>query len=181
MVSTPKNSLNRETVIPSVKPEVIEFFQNQVDPNMTPEQISDVVESLRPNSQPNPIFGQIVNLLYQENGTNLVSIVIQDNFSSSVYTVSTDPDINTEFSVINVVNLKDFQFRLQEAFNYQSLVNIYCKDNKIDSLVAVAKQIQEPKIVSESKNIHDIGINNIGLPSPGPICLYGSPPCRKNK
>lgn len=167
MVSTAQSNLNQKTIIPSIKPEVIEFFQNEVDPKITPEQIENIIGSLKPKSQPNPIFGQILNLLYMEDGTNLVSIVMQDNSSGNLYTLSSDFNINAESEIIEVVNLKDFQFRLQEAFNYQSLVNIYREDNQINSLVIIAKQIEEfnPQIAS------------IGIPSPGAVCSFGSPPC----
>ena len=174
MVSTPRNSFNRETIMPSIKPEVVEFFQNHLDPNMTPEQITDAIESLRPDSRPirpNPILGEIVNLLYIGDSTNLVSVIMQDNSSGNLYTLSSNPNINAEFDLIDVANLNDFQFRLQDAFNHQSLVNIYYEDNRIDSLVIIAKQIQE------SEQFPPL-INGVGMNSSGGKCRYGSPPCK---
>lgn len=159
MVSTSRNSLAQETVNPSIKPEVMEFFQNEIDPNMTPEQIADAVESLRPNSQSNPIFGQIVNLQYEENSSNLTALVIKDSNVGvgNMFTLTVNPnrEFDSDAVIIEIINLNDFQFRLQEAFNNQSFVNISYNNNRIDSLVVVINQTQniglDPSVLSGSR------------------------------
>ena len=178
MVSTSKNGLNSETTttVTSVKPEVMEFFQNHINPNMTPEQIEEVIHSLNPtnsqaNSQPNPILGQIVNLLYVENGTNLVSIIIEDSNSGSIFTLSGDSDIDVEFPVIDTNNLNEFQFRLQEAFNYNSTVSISHRNGKIISLVIVNQvQLRVPELI-------DSTALNVNRPGRRPDCCFGPPHC----
>ena len=165
MLSTLKNSLNQETIMPSIKPEVMEFFQNRINPNMTPEQVEEVINSLNTiNSQPNPIFGQIVNLLYLENGTNLVSIIMQDNSSGNIYAFSSDPNIDVEAELINVANLNDFRFRLQEAFNYNLFVSIKYENDRIISLV-ITNQVQALTEVQDS-------IASDSRWRGGPVCCF---------
>lgn len=151
MQSTTQTNFDRETIIPSIKPEVIEFFRNEVNPDMTPEQIKDVVDSLNlePNLQPNPIQGQIVNLLYLQEGNNLAALVIQDDDTSQLYTLSAESDLVAEANTIRIDNLKDFQLRLQDTFNHNSLVSIYYENNRIESLVII-KQKQNSLEIPEA-------------------------------
>ena len=143
MVSTSRNGLNRETTatVPSVKPEVMEFFQNQVNPNITPEQIENIMGSLNSvNSQPKPIIGSPVNLLYLQDSNNLAAVVIQEDSTGVLYTLSAESDLLTEANAVRIDNLKDFQFRLQDAFNHDSSVSIYYENDRIESLVIIKRE-----------------------------------------
>lgn len=81
--------------------------------------------------KPNPIPGQIVNLSYQGNGNNLVEIKIQENNSGDIFTLTAFCNVNLDFYTIKIVNLNDFSFRLQEAFNNLSSVSVFREDDKI--------------------------------------------------
>ena len=141
MVSTLKNSLNQETIMPSIKPEVMEFFQNRINPNMTPEQVEEVINSLNPtNSQPNPIIGTPVNLLYLQDGNNLAAVVVREDITGKLYTFSTERNLIENANAIALENLKDFQFRFQDAFNYNSEVSVNRQNNRIESLVIIKRE-----------------------------------------
>ena len=108
--------------------------------NITPEQIPAILESLKPNSKSNPIQGQIVNLLYLEEGNNLAALVIQKDNTNQTYTLSAEPDLIAEAKAIRIDNLKDFQFRLQDTFNHDSSVSIYYENDRIESLVIIKQE-----------------------------------------
>lgn len=92
----------------------------------------------------NPIEGMPVNLLYLEDGDNLAAVVIQEDDSGELFTLTAESDLMGEVNAILVDNLKDFQSRLQDALHYDSLVSIYYENNSIDSLVII-KQTQNIK------------------------------------
>ncbi|MGL5833991.1 MAG: hypothetical protein ACRC1Z_12285 [Waterburya sp.] len=120
----------------------------------------------QPNSsvRPNPIFGQIINMLYLETGNDLASIIIQDsNNDNMLTTLSIDSKINPEGLTIKVDNLDAFSERLKEAFNYQSFVNIDYKNSRILSLVIATRPVQE---LVTAKSFE-----------PPVTCHYGRPPC----
>lgn len=82
--------------------------------------------------KPNPIPGTIVNLSYQGNGNNLVEIKIQDNNSGDIFTLTAFTNVNLlDSNTIKIINFNDFQFRLQEAANNNSLINISYEDDQI--------------------------------------------------
>ena len=120
MVSTSSNNRNRET--------------------------KTAVSSLKPTkNKANPIFAQIVNLLYLHDGNNLAAVVLQDNSTGNLYTLSAEPDLNAKLDTIQIDNLRDFQFRLQDIFNHDSLVSIYYENNRIKSLVVIKQgQVSVP-------------------------------------
>ena len=142
MQSTSQNNTNRQNIIPSVKPEIIEFFQREINSHLTPAQIKNIINSLDPelNPKPNPIQGEIVNLLYLQKGNNLVAFVIQEDNTSNLYTLSAESNLVAEANAIRIDNLKDFQFRLQDVFNHNSLISIYYEDNRIESLVIIKQE-----------------------------------------
>ncbi|MEM8780360.1 MAG: hypothetical protein AAGF26_16120 [Cyanobacteria bacterium P01_G01_bin.49] len=147
-------------------PEIIKIFKG-INDKLTEAQIEFIVDSLKP--KPKKIFGQIINMLYLEDD-NLASLIIQSNALGNIFTLSAnpaDPDINAKFNEIQIDNLNIFRNRLQEAFNYQSLVNIYHENNEIKSLVLVARQTQEQITL----------FSGPGGGSSGAYCRYGKPPC----
>lgn len=156
MVSISRNNLNQKTIMPSIKPEVVEFFQNEINPNMTPDRIAEVVESLKPGFKSNPIIGSPVNLLYLQNDNNLAAVVIQEDGTNNLYTFSTEPNLNARPNTIAINNLKDFQFRLQDALNYDLLISIYYTNNKIESLVIVKRE-QSSQLIPGDPQISSIG------------------------
>ena len=79
----------------------------------------------------NSVFGEINSLSYQGNGSNLVQIKIQEHNSSEIYTFTANFNINSDLATIKIVNLNEFCFRLQEAFDHQYLVSISYKEDKI--------------------------------------------------
>lgn len=92
-------------------------------------QINTNLQIIKP--RPNPILGRIVNFSYQGNGNNLVEIKIQENNSGDIFTLTAFCNVNLDFYTIKIVNLNDFSFRLQEAFNNLSSVSVFCEDDKI--------------------------------------------------
>lgn len=80
---------------------------------------------------PSSIVGLITSLSYQESGNNLVEIKVQENNLSNIFTLTAYCNVQIDHTIIKIVNLNEFQFRLQEAFNHQYLVNIYQEDGKI--------------------------------------------------
>ncbi len=120
------------------------------------------------------IYGQIINMLYLKDD-DLASIIIQEktqsNSEGNMFILAYKPDypnVNSETNIIEIHNLNCFRIRLQEAFNYHSLVNIYCENNnQIKSLVIVANPTLEEKVFPRG-----------GGGSDGPQCHYGSPPCK---
>lgn len=119
---------NLPNKIPSVEPEVIKFFQSNINENLTEEEIAFFVNSLQP--KPNPISGQIINLSYLGNSDNLVEVQI-DNFLGNIFTLSAECNPNSNSNTIKIINLNNFQVRLQEAFNYQFSVNVFYEDEQI--------------------------------------------------
>ena len=79
----------------------------------------------------NLVFGEINSLSYQGNGNNLVEIKIQEQNSGDIYTVTANYNVNLDLTTIKIVNLNEFCFRLQEAFDHQSLVSISYEEDKI--------------------------------------------------
>ncbi|MDJ0591691.1 MAG: hypothetical protein QNJ72_17125 [Pleurocapsa sp. MO_226.B13] len=129
------------------------------------------------------IYGQIINMLYLQDD-DLASIIIQektqDNSEGNMFILAHKPDypnVNSETNIVEINNLNSFRTRLQEAFNYNSLVNIYCENNnQIKSLVIVAKSTLEEKVLPlDGGNVLPF---DGGGGSDGPLCLYGSPPCK---
>ncbi len=93
-------------------------------------QINSNLQIIKP--KPNPIPGRIVNLSYQGNGNNLVEIKIQDNNSGDIFTLTAFTNVNLlDSNTIKIINFNDFQFRLQEAANNNSLINISYEDDQI--------------------------------------------------
>lgn len=143
MVSTPQNSsINpaQKIEVSSIKPETIDFFQKEINPNLTPEQIENIIGSLKPNSKPNPLIGTPINLLYLQKDDNLAAVVIQQEYTGNLFILSAESDLLNEANAIPIENLKDFKFRLQDAFNHDSLVSIYYKNNRIISLVIIKRK-----------------------------------------
>ncbi|MFM2311222.1 MAG: hypothetical protein RLZZ04_498 [Cyanobacteriota bacterium] len=101
-------------------------------------------ESLSPKSKSNPIQGILVNLLYLEDGNNFAAVVIKEEDSDKLFTLTAESDLMNEANAIQVNNLEGFQSRLQDAFYHDSLVSIYYENNRIDSLVII-KQAQNIK------------------------------------
>lgn len=85
------------------------------------------------NPEPNCFVGIITSLIYQENGNNLVEVKIQNNNSNceDIFTLTVYCNVELDDKNINIINLNEFQFRLQEAFNYQFLVKIFHESSKI--------------------------------------------------
>jgi hypothetical protein len=94
-------------------------------------------ESLSPKSKSNPIQGIPVNLLYLKDGDNLAAVVIKEDFSGNLFTLTAESDLINEVNAIQIDNLKDFQFRLQDALNHDSLLSIHYENNRINSLVII--------------------------------------------
>ncbi|WP_019503633.1 hypothetical protein [Pleurocapsa sp. PCC 7319] len=154
------SSINHQN---GLDPKIIKVFQG-INKNLTEEQIRLIVDYLNP--KPIMLLGQIINLRYEENGNNLVEITIQDNYIGNIFVLSDNPDAESKYNTLKIINLKDFQLRLQEGFNYHFVVIISYKDNRIVSL-EIIKQIQEPRVLFSS----------VGPPSGGPTCPYGPPHC----
>ena len=98
------------------------------------ETLSTTDSSLHQRGMPvNPVLGKVDSLSYQGNGNNLVEVKIRENNSGNIYTYTfaASDDTSSDFSTIKIVNLNDFCFRLQEAFNNQSLVSIFHEDDKL--------------------------------------------------
>lgn len=94
-------------------------------------------ESLSPKSKSNPILGMPVNLLYLEDDDNLAAVVIQEDNTGELFILTAESDLMDETNAIWIKNLKNFQFRLQDALHYDSLVSIYYENNRINSLVII--------------------------------------------
>lgn len=123
---TSKLALNQKRVA-AIDPEIAKFFQEKINPNLTQEQIAAIIEPLQP--KPNSIIGRIINLSYQENSNNLVEVEIASLIK--IFTLVLHSNTNLEDNVIEVSNLNDYQARLQEAFNYKHLVEIYIENGKL--------------------------------------------------
>ena len=105
----------------------------------------ETVSRLEPQLQitkpsPNPMFGKISSLSYHGNSNNLVEIKMEDQHSGDTFSFSAYSNVNSDFHTIKIVNLNDFCFRLQEAFNNEFLVSIFHEDGKI-VLLEITKQI----------------------------------------
>jgi hypothetical protein len=124
MIYRSKNDDNLSNKIPSIDPKVIDFVSQNINPNLSPEQIAFIVNSIKP--QPNPIFGEITNLSYQENSNNLVKVQI-----NNIFILSAECNPDSDSNTIKIINLNDFQVRLQEAFYYKFSVNIFYENNAI--------------------------------------------------
>lgn len=148
MVST-ENSFDQKSGVSAIKPEIMEFFKG-INPNVSSTEVATMLKSLEPCSKPNPILGTIVNLLYLEDGNNLAAIIIQDDDTGNLYTLSAESDLIENSDAIPIDNLKDFQFRLQDAFNHDSLLSLFYENNKINSLVII-KRKQNRKVVEFSR------------------------------
>jgi hypothetical protein len=139
MVSTSGNSFDQKSAVSAIKPEIMELFKD-INPNVSSTEVATLLKTIEPCSKPNPILGTLVNLLYLEDGNNLAAIVIQDNDTSIFYTLSAESDLIEDSNAIQIDNLKDFQFRLQDTFNHDSLVNIFYENNSIKSLVIIKRE-----------------------------------------
>ncbi|MGB5633822.1 MAG: hypothetical protein WBM44_07400 [Waterburya sp.] len=119
-------------------------------------QINSNLQIIKP--KPNPIPGGIVNLSYQGNGDNLVEIKIEGNNSGDIFTLTAFTNVNLlDSNTIKIINLNDFQFRLQEAANNNSLINISYEDDQIFLL-----EIILPKFGFASAGIPSRGSNGSG-------------------
>jgi hypothetical protein len=101
-------------------------------------QINTNLQIVKPT--PNPIFGQIISLSYQGTGNNLVEVKIQENNFGSIFTLTAYCNVNLDFYTIKIVNLNDFCFRLQEAFNSDSSISIFYENDKI-VLLEIARRV----------------------------------------
>ena len=107
---------------------------------------------------PNPISGKITSLSYHGNSNNIVEIKIKDN-SDNRFVLTAYSNVNLDFSTVKIANLNDFGFRLQEAFNNQCSVSVFCQEDKIVSL----------EITSEifSKETFGVLAGRVGRPGNG--------------
>lgn len=140
MQSTSRNNFNSETIMPSIKPEIIDFFQSEINPDLNRADIATALESMRKRPNPNPIIGTPVNLLYLQDGNNLAAVVVREDNTGKLYTFSADCNLVKNPDTIAIENLKDFQFRFQDALNHDSLVSVNYQNNMIESLVIIKQE-----------------------------------------
>ena len=88
----------------------------------------------------NPVFGTIDSLSYQGKGDNLVEVKIRENNSGNIFTFTAFTNVKLDFKTIEIGNFKDFQFRLQEAFNNHFVVSVFHEDGKI-VLLEITRQV----------------------------------------
>jgi hypothetical protein len=139
MVSTSENSFEQKSGVSAIKPEIMEFFRD-INPNVSSNEVATLLKIIEPSSQPNPILGTLVNLLYLEDGNNLAEIVIQEDDTGNKYTLSAESDLIENSNAIQIDNLKDFQFRLQDTFNHDSLISLFYENNSIKSLEIIKRE-----------------------------------------
>lgn len=77
--------------------------------------------------------------------TGLISLLFMTITSSPLHLLSrsslaTDVIEIEDSDTIRIDNLEDFQFRLQDTFNHDSLVSIYYENNRIESLVIIKQE-----------------------------------------
>lgn len=153
MVSTPEPNSNAK---------IIELIQSEIDPKLRSEKIDFFLNSLSP--QPNPLYGEIANLLYFKDGEKLKAVTIWLNATGNIIILSDDLDLIPDAIEIN--NLEAFQTKLEAAFNYQSSVSISHENNQIVSLVRMKQNLDLQRSV----------LFNGGRPKPIP-CPYPYPIC----
>lgn len=143
MVSASENNLGTNAAISSIKPEIVNIIRSEINPELNPAEIETVLEALKPATQSNPLQGTPVNLLYLQDGNNLAAVVIEEDITGKLYTLTAECDLLENSDTIKIENLKDFQFRFQDVFNHNSQVSIYYENDRIDSFVVMKPEQQQ--------------------------------------
>ncbi|MGL5943881.1 MAG: hypothetical protein ACRC2S_26635 [Waterburya sp.] len=90
---------------------------------------------------PEPIFGQIINLLYVRGSGNLRAIAIQDEKNpAKIFLLGADPDSEFGSDMIKISNLNNFKAKLEKVFDNEYYINIDYADDQINSIIIVKLQ-----------------------------------------
>jgi hypothetical protein len=88
---------------------------------------------------PEPIFGQIINLLYVGGSGNLQAIAVQDEKNpAKIFLLGADSDSEFGSDMIKISNLNNFEPKLEKVFDNEYYINIDYADNQINSIIIVA-------------------------------------------
>ncbi|MEM8831143.1 MAG: hypothetical protein AAGE96_17555 [Cyanobacteria bacterium P01_G01_bin.19] len=118
---------------------------------------------------PNPISGEIINLIYQGNSNNLVEIEVREINFDKTFTLTAYCNVEFNYDTVKIANLHDFTYRLQEAFNYRFVASIYHQDGKIVSL-----EIKRPNIFPLPSNFQILrSISQGGISQSGDNGIWG--------
>jgi hypothetical protein len=110
----------------------------EINPNQQSETAPVKYEPIL-GKAPEPIFGQIINLLYLGGSENLQAIVVQDEKNpQKFFILGVDPDGEFGSDMIKINNLNNFEAKFEKIFYSEYYIKVEYADNQIKSIAAVA-------------------------------------------